>query len=156
MCVIIDASVAGLVFAIPSRPEYAPVWQWIEEKDGVIVYGGQLAQELGKVREGARRLRSLSQAGKAHRVSPANLEREEATVRGLGARLGLRRLRKFNDRHVIALARLSGARVLCTDDGDLQDRFRNTGLVPRPKGRIYKRAEHKHLLHHDGNCPRNA
>ena len=42
-----------------------------------------------------------------------------------------------DDEHVIALARVSGARLLFTNDGDLQADFKNPGIINGPRGVIY-------------------
>ena len=47
------------------------------------------------------------------------------------------RICRSNDRHV-ALARVSGARLLLTDDGSLESDFKNAGLLP-PAGQDLKR-----------------
>lgn len=147
MCAIVDASVAGLVFTVPYRPEYLPLWRWIEKKDGKIVYGGKLADELNRVPEAKRLLFRLKQAGLARLCSPQNVNNEETFVRK-------QRLCRSNDPHVIALARISGARVLCTNDRDLEKDFKNPQLVPSPQGKIYKNANHERMLGHNHLCRR--
>ena len=77
--------------------------------------------------------------------SRRDVDREERTV-------GELRLCRSNDLHVVALARLSGARVLCTNDHDLEIDFTNRQLVPAPKGKIYKNANHKAILIHNRLC----
>ena len=44
---------------------------------------------------------------------------------------------KSDDEHVIALARVSKARVLYAHDSGLRDDFRNRALVSNPRGRLY-------------------
>ena len=41
-----------------------------------------------------------------------------------------------NDHHVVALARVSGARVLVSCDGDLRDDFRDRNLISQPLGKL--------------------
>lgn len=47
-----------------------------------------------------------------------------------------RHVLKSNDHHVVALARVSGARVLVSCDGDLRDDFRDRNLISRPPGKL--------------------
>lgn len=61
-----------------------------------------------------------------------------------------------NDAHIIALAQVSGARLLYTNDGNLKKDFQNLGLIDNPEGKIYttqKRKDysdtHKRLLRDD-------
>ncbi len=144
MCVIVDASVAGLVFADPHRADYQPLWDWLERKGGALVYGGRLATN-GELKGKKTLLAKLKQAGRAYECLKADVDREERAVKKMG-------LCRSNDPHVIALARVSGARVLCSDDGDLEADFKNQQLVPAPKGSIYKNAGHKRLLTHNSIC----
>lgn len=104
MCVIVDASVAGLVFRDPHRADYEPFWDWLEKKGGRLVYGGRLATS-GELKGARRLLARLKQAGQAYEWPKADVDREETVVKKMG-------LCKSNDPHVIALARISGARVL--------------------------------------------
>jgi len=157
MCVIIDANLAGKVFATPCDSNFKPLWDWVFDtrKQGCIVYGGHLAGELfrlRRVREGNRTaLRELKRAGRAHEIPREPVEQEERVVRSLRT-AGGKRLCKSNDPHVVALARISGARVLCSADQTLHADFKNLLLVPRPKGRIYQNATHAPVLGHDTCC----
>lgn len=63
----------------------------------------------------------------------------------------VRRLESWNrlrsdDAHVLALARVSGARLLYTGDKALMDDFRDPEIVPRPRGKIYSGAKNARLL----------
>ena len=51
-----------------------------------------------------------------------------------------------NDCHIIALARASGARLLCSDDVKLGEDFKNKKWIDKPRGKIYKNATHNKLL----------
>lgn len=119
---------------------------WIDRRKGGIVYGGKLADELFGSEKARRRLKAWVRAGRAFEQDPKAVEVESGTVGALG-------LCRSNDEHVIALARLSGARVLCAGDAKLMDDFSDLRLVPRPKGKIYQRPEHIKLLVHSGTCP---
>ena len=145
MCVIIDANVAAGAFAVPCEDDFSPLWQWIEHRNGRLVFGGKLGLELNKLGNAKRRLLQLWRAGRALQVPKTQIDAEDKVV----ARLGIC---KSNDTHVIALARASGARVLCTHDQDLEDDFKNRTLVPNPRGKIYKTANHQRLLGHNGIC----
>lgn len=145
MCVIIDASVAGVAFAIPYHVDFKPLWHWIECQDGRIVLGGRLSSELNRLPNVRRLLAEFTRAGLAVYVTKQKVDEEEKEVHKLG-------LCRSNDPHVIALARVSGARVLCTNDGDLEVDFKNRQLVSAPRGSIYKNASHKSLLKHNRIC----
>jgi predicted nucleic acid-binding protein len=141
MCVIVDANLAGLVFASPPHPDFVPVLDWLQQRDGCLVVGGHLADELSRIEKARRFVVQLQRAGIARQVPAADVAREEAEVTATG-------LCESNDSHVVALARVSGARTLCTHDQALQRDFRNPQLVAKPRGAIYQRPAHGKLLRH--------
>ncbi len=145
MCVIVDANLASRVFQEPAEADFAPVLKWILEQGGELVFGGHLATELARMEKPRRFLRALLQAGRARRVSDESLDAEEMVVEATGHC-------RSNDQHVLALARVSGARTLCTHDRDLQRDFRDPKLVSHQRGSIYQRKEHAHLLRHTTSC----
>ena len=51
-----------------------------------------------------------------------------------------------NDPHVIALARISGARLLCSRDQKLHSDFGNKHLVDNPRGSVYQDIPHAPLI----------
>lgn len=147
MCVIVDANRAGVVFAPAVSEDFEPLRRWLDDpdKDGILVYGGKLAAELQKSERSRRYLRALFRAGRARRFSSKELIAEEGALRNSAAV-------KSNDPHVLALARLSGARTLCSEDLDLHADFKNPDLISKPRGKIYRRADHAHLLTHTTSC----
>lgn len=147
MCVIIDANIAALVFADSPDDDFAPVLDWLcsPRKHGCIAYGGQLARELFKRTETRRFLRALQQAGRARQMRTADLDCEEKAVLKIG-------LCRSDDPHVVALARVSGARTLCSRDHALHQDFRNPRLISKPRGSVYMRPEHQRLLKHTSSC----
>ena len=44
---------------------------------------------------------------------------------------------KSNDPHIIALAQVSGSRLLYSNDSDLQDDFTDGRLINNPRGKVY-------------------
>lgn len=149
MCLIVDANLAGLVFGSPPHPDFVPVLDWLQQRDGCLVVGGRLADELGQLERARRFVLQLLRAGVARQVPAAEVDREEAEVAATG-------LCESNDSHVVALARVSGARTLCTHDKALQRDFRNPRLVMKPRGSVYQRSEHMRLLRHTPSSCRRA
>jgi len=143
MCIIIDAN-ASQFFKKPQSADFRPIWDWLNNKGGKLVYGGKLAEELRKITDSIRLLKQLSNRGVAIREDDNKISKEEAKVRAIGC--------KSNDSHVIALARVSYARVLCSDDEKLHEDFKNLKVVSSPKGKIYQKASHKNLLSHNNKC----
>ena len=141
MCVIVDASLEGRFFRLD--PELLPLWKWIDDGNAVLVVGGKLTRELFKNNRARDQIQTWLRAGLAHQVPPSDVATEASEIKGRC---------KSNDSHVIALARLSGARLLCACDSDLEDDFRNPALINKPRGSIYKRASHTSLLRHRRGC----
>lgn len=137
MCMIVDASRLGVFLAEPVHEDSVPIRKWLDERGGRIVYStaGKFADEVvGKART---KLEAYYQAGKAEYVP---LEHFEEDARTLASQI------RSNDPHIIALARAKGVRLLYTGDGDLANDFKDKSLIDRPRGKVYSRASHAHLL----------
>ena len=98
--------------------------------------------EYDKITNLVKYILGLSRAGKA-RIIPSNSVNEEQKQ--------IINQCKSDDPHVIALARISGARILCSHDKTLHKDFKNEELVSNPKGRIYQNAKHVPLLRKYGH-----
>lgn len=127
MCAIIDANAAHEIF--PESPARPPAGQgffdWIHKGDGRLVVGGKLREELD--RAGLRNwMRTARQAGHIRLVDDESVDRRSEELDDEG-------VCQSNDSHVVALAEISGARLLYTNDRKLQGDF--TRLVQR--GRVY-------------------
>lgn len=147
MCVIVDTNVASLVFGSPSDSEYQPVIDWLNSKtqNGRIVYGGKLAKELVSYEKSSLYFRQLILSSRAIRIPDAEVDFEEAKVKQTG-------ICRSDDPHVIALARVSGARTLCANDRNLHADFTNPKLLSKPRGKVYQNSRHAHLLKHTSGC----
>ncbi len=148
MCLIVDTNVASKFFRAQEFPEALPLWKWVNGPRGCLVYGGtDLEREYKRVNEAQRVLRSLKQAGRAIEADRSQVDRvrdellEEESCRS-------------NDQHIIALARVSGSRLLYSEENwnFLLDDFKNPVLINKPRGKIYKRSEHKDLLKRVAKC----
>jgi len=147
LCVIVDASVAALVFAESPDPDFLPVFEWLHNGKGHLVFGGRLADELLRMNAPWGYVLQLWRRGRASRVDDQEAVAEEKLVRGTG-------LCESDDPHVIALARLSGARTLCSRDKKLHEDFKKKQLIDKPRGVVYQAAGHRNLLRHTSSCGR--
>jgi hypothetical protein len=143
MCIIIDADLAHKVFGVPLPHEYVPLWNWLTRKDGRIVFGGLNSRQLEKNKRAKEVILEWNRKGIAIGISGVDEEQELVEA---GAHY------ESNDPHIIALARLSGARILCSRDKKLHKDFTNPGLLTRPRGKIYQNAEHRNVLKHSRGC----
>ena len=149
MCVIVDTDVACSVFGDPPHHDFLPVFEWLHnpKKHGHLVHGGRLTRELSGVEYIRRYLLRLNQAGRASVIPDDEVTPEEERVVAMG-------ICKSDDVHIIALARISGARTLCSHDNDLHHDFTNSQLISRPRGSVYQNRSHTHLLRHTSACRR--
>jgi hypothetical protein len=144
MCIIIDANLAALVFSSDTPDDFCPLIDWltVATKDGKLVIGGKLTREIDKVAVARRFVTVLLRAGRA-RVLPSDVVDEEANRIANSC--------ESDDPHVIALAIISGARILCSQDRTLHRDFTNRALISNPSGHIYQNEEHAHLLRRYGH-----
>ena len=135
MCAIVDAIVAGEVFGANRSPAGKEFFDWINQRPGRLVAAGKLLAELKKTpaREWAR------QAIISGRIKTV----KEGDVEALASELRRQQICRSNDPHVIALAVISGARLLYSNDGNLQDDFKTKSLIDKPRGKVYSTLESK-------------
>ena len=150
MCAIIDANVADEVFG-SNRPEAGvEFFKWISTR-GRLVVGGKLLEELNRTsaREWARQALN---AGLIRNVG-------EGDVNARTKKIQNESIYNSDDPHVLALAQISGARLLYSNDPGLQDDFKNKSLINYPRGKVYSTRKHrrfenshKHLLKRKDLC----
>lgn len=124
MCLIIDAD-RGKSFGTQLSPYARLIVEWVGRR-GKVVVGGELLVELNKT--GIRKYLSIWRgAGQLVTVNDGAVRAEQAQVVALGCEL--------NDTHVVALARLSGVRLVFTGDEALMKDLRNRKLL-QPRGKV--------------------
>lgn len=150
MCIIIDANFASGLFHNLKDDDNAPVISWLFDggKDGIMVYGGKLTEELFLIASARRSIRILGQAGRAIRIDDKEVKAQKQLVDDMN-------ICQSNDSHIIALAQISGARTLCSHDAALHEDFKNKNLIDRPRGSIYQNGTHADLLKHTSGCKKN-
>jgi predicted nucleic acid-binding protein len=151
MCLILDANRFGDALSSPPKPNYVPIVDWLtkHDSDGVVVFGGtKFLQEIARNDRARRWFVTLERSGRARPVDKTTVDAEERQVRRSNLCIS-------DDEHLIALARVSGARVFCTEDADLFRDVRNARLLSNPRGRVYRRQAHIALLCHNAQCKRH-
>ena len=130
MCAILDANVAAQVFGAERPAAGQAFFEWIDSGHGRLVLGGRLRRELDRIQ----RLREWRlQAVLAGRITLLNDDAVDGKARELEQQDACR----SDDEHVIAVAQLGGARLLYSNDSDLQDDFRDKALTDQPRGKVY-------------------
>lgn len=119
MCLIVDTNLAAAVFGSPPQNDFYPIIDWLmsRKKIGRLVVGGRLSRELDRVSSVRRFIRVLQQAGRVRVIPSVETDSEITRIADLCV---------SDDPHIIALARISGARVLCSRDNNLHRDFTNT------------------------------
>lgn len=134
MCAIVDNNVRDQVFG-NNRPGAGEFFlNWLEERGGRLVVGGELLRELSGYSNFTDWLPQAILSGRAIVIPHEAVATETELLRAEG-------ICRSNDAHVLALARLSGARLLFTNDQALQTDFRNRAIVGGVRGRIYTTRE---------------
>jgi hypothetical protein len=138
MCIIIDANAAHEIGSAPIHPDARPVLRWLSSKRGTLALGGRLTDELYRTPL-KRLLVELTRAGAAKLYQASLIHETERRVHATGACIS-------NDLHILALALVSGARLLYSRDQALHADFRHPEIINSPRGHIYSSLDHQHLL----------
>lgn len=123
MCLIVDANVAPRFLVRSSA-----VIDWLFGERGAprLVAAGKLRAELALNDSVRRQLVALDRAGRLRSVDLERVQNEDRRLRAAAACLS-------NDPHVLALALVSGARTLATNDNALAaDFLRRQSATPPP------------------------
>ena len=124
MCIIVDANVANEFVA--KSADAMPVLDKIVHGNLKMVCDHDLKMEWMRTRLG-KLYQQLQLAGRVLEYSVDQTKAEIMIVKKLAI--------KSDDPHIIALARVSGARILFSRDVKLHEDFKSLILVPNPKGK---------------------
>lgn len=142
MCVILDTNTFGK-FRDMADEDMAPVWKWLDNRNGKIVYANTKKFEDEWEKGGMSHLRDqMMRAGQLKLVSEGVEEKADE----------LKGTITSNDEHIIALALIADVKVLISyreGDRDLFTDFKNRDLV---RGKVYTRKSHARMLTKD-TCP---
>ena len=151
MCSIIDNDVRHEVFGGKDVQTEAGrfFFSWLNNRQGRLAVGGKLLDELSEYSGFRNWLGQALQSGSAIRFPRATIDDETLALTS-------RKVCKSNDTHVLALARVSGARLLFTNDTLLRDDFRDPEIISNPRGRIYSTRVRKNVVKEHRDILRNA
>lgn len=107
-------------------------------KGRLSIGGTKMLEEYNRISEMSKFLIALDRAGKIERI-------DRSAVDKMSQDLESRKVMDSDDPHVIAVACLSGARVLCTKDRALIRDF-TAGRFFQPRGKIYSGERNRKLL----------
>lgn len=138
MCIIIDNCVVVNVL-LERNTKYCHILKALFDRKNKLIIGGLLKDEYLRNNNIRQIIKQLDQSGISKIIPKSEIEHEKQLVEDSGHCIS-------NDTHIIALARVGGARVLCSDDAKLQADFKNPSLISAPRGKIYKNARHKKIV----------
>lgn len=138
MCIIVDANVAADMTGLNPCAASSQVVDWLTTK-GSLVVGGKLTEELQRVRSAGRLLVALKRAGRLITANDQAVAERTTALETATACIS-------DDPHVIALAQVSGARLLYSKDQALHADFCSATLLSAPRGSVYQATSHRHLL----------
>lgn len=128
MCIIIDTNAFAAVFdaSTSSHDEFAPVLRWIKDGKGKIVYGGTTYKnELRRATKYLRLMVQLKTAGKIIEICDEMVDRHEEDLAKQVPDPD------FDDRHIAAIIKVSGCKLVCTQDAR-SHRFLKRSELYRP------------------------
>ena len=138
MCLILDTNRYGL-FLDPNNEDMKPVRKWVDDKSGKIAYSpvGKMKIELERSPNVRSRFEQYSRAGKLRTFPVEAVEQQRERLPIL----------RSDDPDIIALAQVSGVKLLVSNDENLHADFKT--II---KGKIYQTRAHKRLLRNN-LCP---
>ena len=136
MCGIVDNDVAFEVFGDRQAGAGKSFREWLDKRRGSLAVGGELLDELTANRKFREWYTRNTQSGLILQIG-------RDRIAPIQRRLEQEGRCKSNDKHVLALAIASGARLLYTNDNLLMDDFRNRNIVPAPVGKVYTTRDRK-------------
>ena len=135
MCAIVDVNVSHEIFG-DNRPEAGEKFFKLLDSGSLrLVVSRKLLAELnyGKAQQW---IQQAILAGKVRQEASGTVDDKEEELQRM------ERCRS-NDTHIIALAQISGARLLYSNDKVLHEDFGNKSLIDKPRGKVYSTNEHK-------------
>ena len=136
MCAILDANIASEVFGSNRSPAGERFLDWVNKGQGRLVVGGKLLDELV-------RLSAFVSWGQTAGLSGIMRTENQGTITDRTQQLEDQGVCYSDDPHVVALAQVSGARLLYSNDKDLQRDFKSKKLIDDPRGKVYTTNESK-------------
>ena len=138
MCLILDTNKYG-DFLEPDNQDMEPIRNWMKTKNGKMAYSPteKMERELKRHSKMRERFDRYRETQKLKLVPPNKVEQAMNRLHGL----------QSDDPDIIALAQVSGVKLLVSNDANLHADFK--AIV---RGKIYQTNSHKRLLRND-LCP---
>ena len=137
MCAIVDVNVSHEIFGDNRSKAGERFFERLDSGSLRLVVSRKLLAELNY--ENAQKwIQQAILAGKVRQEATDTVDEREEKLNEEGRC-------HSNDTHVIALAQISGARLLYSNDKDLHVDFKNKRLIDEPRGKVYSTNEDKNF-----------
>ena len=138
MCLILDTNKYG-DFLEPDNQDMEPIRNWMKTKNGKMAYSPteKMERELKRHNKMRERFDRYRETQKLKLVPPNEVDQAMSSLQGL----------RSDDPDIIALAQVSGVKLLVSNDENLHSDFKTV-----VRGKIYQTSAHKRLLRND-LCP---
>lgn len=113
MCLVLDINSFHCVFnkESDSHEQFKPVYDWIINGSGKLVFGGtKYEEEISKLAKYRRLLAQLNKLRKIVRVSDEKVDQRELAIKQSCPDPD------FDDPHLVALLSVSGCKIFCSED----------------------------------------
>ncbi len=131
MCAIIDANVVHQVFSDSPTDAGRQFMEWIDARRSKLVVGGKLTTEIERASERFSAWAKVAwQDGRLDRFGKSEITEAANELHHEG-------LAVSDDVHILALAKVSRARLLYTNDAKLKQDFQNKKIIDKPRGKLY-------------------
>lgn len=152
MCIIIDTNVFADVFIKDSanHSDFEPVFNWISEGYGKIVYGGtKYNKELLQAKKFVKIFGLFSEARRVVHIQDDLVDIKENE---LSSKIPEKDLNdKFNDPHIVAIVIVSKCKIVCTLDTGLSEFLKISDYYPEGVDipLIYSNKSNRYMLNHN-------
>lgn len=152
MCTIIDVNAISAIFNIKDlrHAEFKPVIEWVNNRNGKIVYGGsKYKSELKKLATYLPLITELGRKGKVLVYADDGIDAKEqlieADLRARGIRANDKR---FNDAHLVAIVAVTKVKIITSNDLSSISFLRDTRYYEHKSHRpvFYTRRRNENLL----------
>ena len=153
MCVIIDADVVSEIFRVlpltkeDKRPEAGKrFFDWLDSNPERLVIGGSKLKKELDIESLQIWLQEVDRGGRRRKRKYNDREIDQRAKE-----LRSQNVCESNDQHIIALAQISGARLLYSKDQDLHADFGTKKLIDQPRGKVYSTLKNPKFDSHKKN-----
>lgn len=142
MCAIVDVNSSGEIVASTPLPGARAFKEWMAMGNCCLAIGGRkYKRELGRGFSDPDRAKTTTISEWVRAIDQAGRRRtfDDDEIDALADKLRAQRRCQSDDEHIVALAMVSGARLLYSKDKRLHGDFTDPGILNNPNGKVCPR-----------------